>query len=332
MTNPVIVEVTRGGIVESRHRGAVAVTGPYGALLKSIGDVDTPVFPRSAMKALQALPLVESGAAEAFGFTDAEIALACASHNGEETHVRTVRAMLRKIGLDEHALACGAQWPRDECRLRCSGEEPGDVHNNCSGKHAGMLALAVHTGADPEGYWKIGHPVQQRVMATISEVCDHDLSAAPWGHDGCSLPNWAIPLRRLSLGFSRLATGRDMAPERAGASERIVSAVRANPFMVAGTGRFCTRLMEAVPRAFVKVGAEGVYCACIPHAGIGIALKCDDGARRAAEVTIAAVLASLDVWTEEESRRLQELATVPIDNFRGIHTGEIRVTAALDGQ
>ena len=330
MTNPVIVETTRGGIVESRHRGAVAVIGPDGTLLKAVGDIDVPIFPRSAIKALQALPMLESGAATAFGFTDAEIALACASHNGEEAHVRTVRGMLRKIGLDETALACGAQWPRDECRLRCSGGEPGDVHNNCSGKHAGMLALARHTGADTEGYWKIDHPVQQRIMATISEICDHDLSSAPWGHDGCSLPNWAIPLRRLSLGFSRLATKRDMPPERARAAERITSAVRANPFMVAGTGRFCTRLMDAVPRAFVKVGAEGVYCACVPHAGIGIALKCDDGARRAAEAAIAATLASLDVWTAEERSRLRALATVPIENFRGILTGEIRVTTALD--
>jgi len=330
MTNPVIVETTRGGIVESRHRGAVAVTGPDGAVLKAVGDIDTPIFPRSAIKALQALPMVESGAAEAFGFADAEIALACASHNGEEAHVRTVRAMLRKIGLEEAALACGPQWPRDGCRLRCSGSEPGDVHNNCSGKHAGMLALARHTGVDPEGYWRMGHPVQRRVMATISEVCDHDLSAAPWGHDGCSLPNWAIPLRQLSRGFSRLATGLDMPRERARAAERIVSAVRAEPFMVAGTDRFCTRLMEAVPRAFVKVGAEGVYCACVPHAGIGIALKCDDGSRRAAEVAVASVLASLDVWTEEEHARLRELARVPIENFRGIRTGEIRPAAVLD--
>ena len=325
MANPVLVEVTRGDIVESRHRGAYAIIGEGGNLLQSAGDIKTPIFPRSAMKALQALPLVESGAAEAFGLSDAEIALACSSHNGEQQHVKGALSVLSKAGGSETEFACGSQWPRDDNKLLLSGQQPRDVHNNCSGKHAGMLAFAHHMGFDPEDYWKIDHPVQKAVAKTISEMCDFDLSTANWGFDGCSLPNWAIPLQNLALGFSRLAAGKAMTSERKKAADRIIAAVRAHPFMVAGTGRFCTRLMEAVPRAFVKVGAEGVYCATIAHAGIGVALKCDDGERRASEPAMAAILAGLDVWTPAEKSSLEELAVTKITNRRHIQTGEIRV-------
>ena len=326
MTNPVLVELTRGGIVESRHRGAYAVVGPDGELLASTGDIATPIFPRSAIKALQALPLVESGVVEHFGLSDAEIALSCSSHNAEEPHVEGARSILAKSGGNEDELACGPQWPRDDNRFLLSGGKPADIHNNCSGKHSGMLATVHHLGLDPENYWKINHPLQQAVAKTISEVCDYDLSKADWGFDGCSLPNWAIPLQNMALGFSRLASGNTLSAQRKAAAEKIIAAVRANPFMVAGSNRFCTILMQAVPRAFVKVGAEGMYCACIPHAGIGIAIKCDDGNRRASEPAMAAVLANLDVWTPEEHDKLKALSKKKDTNRRNIETGEIRAT------
>ncbi len=322
--NPVLVEVVRGDVVESHHRGAYAVVDQTGKVIAAAGDITTPIYPRSAMKALQALPLVESGAADHFNLSQAEIALACSSHNGEQGHVDAARAMLQKTDADETELACGSQWPNDDYKLLLSGGQPSDIHNNCSGKHAGMLAWARHMGFDPKDYWKIDHPVQQAVAKTISEVCDYDLSKTDWAFDGCSLPNWTMPLENLALGFSRFASGTSLSPARKAAAEKIITAVRSHPFMVAGTNRFCTKLMQAVPRAFVKTGAEGVFCACIPHADIGIALKCDDGTTRASEPAIAAVLAGPDVWNAKEHETLNKFSQITITNRRNIKTGKIR--------
>jgi L-asparaginase II len=319
ISNPILVEVTRGGIVESRHGGAYAVGDAQGRVLAEAGDVTRPVFPRSAIKAFQCLPVIESGAAERFGFNDEEMALACASHGGEPAHVRVARAMLAKVGAAEGDYECGAHWPTDHEAQRGlvrAGGGPLAVHNNCSGKHAGMLALAKQLGVPAQGYSQREHPVQQTIASMIGELCDVDVDGAPCGIDGCSVPTWAVPLSNLALGFARMT--------RRASAKRIFAACRAHPFMVAGTERFCTRLMQAVPRAFVKTGAEGVYCAAVPHAGLGIALKCDDGAGRAAEVAMAAVLARLDVWTAPERAALQTFARVEIKNWRQFTTGDIR--------
>ena len=321
MSNPVLVEALRGGEVESRHRGAWAVMDGAGRLVASAGDIARPVFPRSAIKAIQALPLIESGAADAFGFTDEELALACASHNGEPEHVRVAASMLQKAGLAEDALECGAHWPGDPRAARAlveQGERPRAIHNNCSGKHAGMLALARHMGVDPKGYIARAHPVQQAVERTLGALCGVEAAACPCGTDGCSVPTWAVPLRNMAHAFARLACGeREAGP-------RIFRAVKAHPFMVAGSDRFCTRLIEAVPRAFVKTGAEGVFCAAVPHAGLGVALKCDDGASRASEAAVAAVLAGLDVWTEDERGKLEGFTRATLTNWNGIDVGEVR--------
>jgi L-asparaginase II len=324
MTNPVIAEVTRGGIVESCHTGAFAVVDGAGKLIKSAGDFAAPIFPRSAIKAFQCVPVIESGAADRYGFTDEEIALACSSHNGEPDHVRVARSMLQKAGENEAHYECGAHWPylaEAQHDLVRHGSGPLQVHNNCSGKHAGMLALSRQLGADPKDYVKIEHPVQQAVAKAIAEYCDVDVGTLTWGVDGCSVPTWAYPLSNMALGFAKLtetATGK-----------RIIAAVRKYPFMVAGTGRFDTKLMEVLPRAFVKTGAEGVYCGCIPHANIGIALKCDDGAGRAAETAMASLLASLEVWTAEEKAILQTFTHAALTNWRHIHVGDVH--AAMRG-
>ncbi|MFT3989694.1 asparaginase [Aestuariivirga sp.] len=319
MPNPVIAEVTRGGIVESRHTGAFAVVNADGQIVSAAGDIGSAVFPRSAVKAFQCLPVIESGAADHFGLTDEEIALACSSHNGEPEHVRVARAMLAKCGNSEEDYECGAHWPIDSvaehAAVRAS-DAPLQVHNNCSGKHAGMLALARQLGAERHDYVKPGHPVQQAIAETMGALCGCDLAQQPVGIDGCSVPTWAIPLRNLALGFARL-------PSRP-AGQRIIAAVRAHPFMVAGTKRFDTDLMETVPRAFVKTGAEGVYCGAIPHAGLGIALKCDDGAGRAAEVAMAHLLASLDVWTPDEREALEAFSRKHLRNWRKLDVGEVR--------
>jgi L-asparaginase II len=324
MINPVIAEVTRGGIVESRHRGAFAVVGRHGHVVAAEGAIAAAVYPRSAIKAFQCLAMIESGAADRFAFSDEEIALACSSHNGEPEHVRVARSMLRKAGNEEAQYECGAHWPTDRKAhhaLVREGHECQQVHNNCSGKHAGMLALARQLSASSTNYISPDHAVQREIARVMGAICDVDLALQPWGVDGCSVPTWAIPLRNMALGFARLC-----APENAG-GQRIIAAVRAHPFMVGGTGSFDSELMRAVPRVFVKGGAEGVHCGCVPHAGLGIALKCDDGAGRAGEVAMASVLTSLDVWTPEEKRQLEGFRHHGLSNWNKIEVGQ--VVAAL---
>ena len=318
MTNPIIAEVTRGGIVESRHTGAYAIVDGEGKLIRQAGDFATPVFPRSAIKAFQFVPVIESGAADTFDLTDEEIALACSSHNGEPEHVRVARSMLGKARNSEELYECGPHWPinmeAQHNEVRAGGKAL-QVHNNCSGKHAGMLALARQLGAEPKDYVKIDHPVQLAIAEAIARYCEVDVKQLTWGIDGCSVPTWAFPLSNMALGFAKLTETE--------AGKRIIYAVRNHPFMVAGTKRFDTRLMEAVPRVFVKTGAEGVYCGCIPHAHIGIALKCDDGASRAAETAMASLLASLDVWTAEEKEKLQSFTHSGLKNWRKIPVGDV---------
>jgi L-asparaginase II len=327
MNNPTLVEVTRGGIVESRHTASYAICNHDGELMGKAGDIAAPVFPRSAIKAFQALVMIEAGVADEFGFIDTEIALACSSHNGEPVHVETARSMLAKAGIVEAAYECGPHWPtRDEASrdLAAAGVKPQQVHNNCSGKHSGMLAFAKHIGADLKGYTRPEHPIQQRIAAVIAELCDGDVAAAPCGIDGCSVPTWALPLHAWALGFARFGSGNGLSAERRAAAERIIAAVRANPFMVAGTGRFCTELMETVPRAFVKTGAEGVYCGTVPHSGVGIALKCDDGASRAAEKLMARLLIDFGGFDDDEVETLEGFASSPVRNRANIQTGELR--------
>ncbi|RWO08614.1 MAG: asparaginase [Mesorhizobium sp.] len=334
MTNPVLVEVLRGAVVESAHRGAIAVFDADGKPVWEIGDTARPVFPRSAVKAIQALPLVESGAADAYGFGDRELALACASHSGEPAHVELARAMLAKAGLDVAALECGAHWPSSHdatVALASNGNLPNALHNNCSGKHAGFLCTCVHAGVAHRGYVKSGHASQEMVRDAMQAVTGaaHDVDHC--GTDGCSIPTYAVPLRSFALGFARMATGAGFEPVRAKAAKRLLSACMAEPFLVAGTGRADVALMQAASgRIFVKGGAEGVYCAALPELGLGIALKCDDGAGRAAEVTVAAVLARFLHADKALAAILTEEAHPPIESRIGAKVGSLRPTAALD--
>jgi len=335
MTDPVLVEVLRGAVVESRHRGAVAVVDADGASVLALGDIDRPVFPRSAVKALQALRLIETGAADRYGLTDQELALACASHNGEPGHVATAQAMLARIGLDATALRCGAHPPMHMPSLVAlcrAGVEPSALHNNCSGKHAGFLCLACALGADPRGYLEPDHPVQREVKATIESVTGATLGDDCRGVDGCSVPTWAVPLKHLALGFARLGTGHGLAPERAKAAARLRAACATHPWHVAGTGRFCTEVMQRLgARAFVKVGAEGVYLGTLPEAGLGIAVKCDDGGARAAEVVMAALIMRFGKLSEAERAAVDHLVRPTLRNWNGIAIGALRPTAILVG-
>ena len=335
MTNPVLVEVVRGTLVESVHSGALHVVDGDGKTVLSIGDVDRLIYPRSAIKALQALPLVESGAPERFGLGDAELAIACASHNGEDSHVATAKGMLASAGHSEATLECGPHWPNlwlePALELARAHKTPTQLHNNCSGKHAGFVCLACATGHDPQGYIAPAHPVQRFVAQSISDMTDFRIDQdSVYGIDGCSAPNWALPLHALALGFARFATGHGVGPERAKAAARLRQAVAARPDMVAGTKRFDTEVMRLLgARAFIKVGAEGVYCASLPEPGLGVAIKIDDGATRAAEVVMAEILARFLNLPEALSAGLERFRKPEIANWRGTRTGFVRASGPL---
>jgi L-asparaginase II len=333
MANPVLVEVTRGNLVESRHRGMVVVVDGDGKVVFSQGDIEAGVFPRSACKAMQGLPLVESGAADAYGFGNKELALACSSHSGEPEHASLAGAMLAAAGVDESVLECGAHWSFDQPVLigQARGlDRPTALHNNCSGKHAGFVCAACHTGKDLKGYVRYEHPVQAEIRGVMESLTGAALASDNCGVDGCSIPTYAMPLKSLAHGFARMATGTGLAPERAKASRRLIDACMAEPFYVAGTKRACTRLMKTAPgRIFAKTGAEGVFCAAIPEKGIAIALKCEDGTTRAAESMVAATLARFFTDEPDLHTALMAQANRSMSNWNGIHVGDVRVTDAF---
>jgi L-asparaginase II len=334
MSNPILVEVLRGTLVESRHTGAVAVVDAGGKPVLALGDIETPIYPRSAVKALQALPLVESGAADLYGLGLEELALACASHSGEPGHVVTALRMLSAAGLDPSALKCGAHWPIHQPSAQAlarGGGTAGAVHNNCSGKHAGFLCVACATGADRAHYTEPSHPVQRLVRHTIESLTGVPLAQDDCAIDGCSAPAWALPLVSLARGFARFGAGVGLTADRARAAARLRDACAAHPWHVAGTGRFCTQIMERFgARIFVKTGAEGVYCAALPEQGLGVAVKCDDGAGRAAEVMMASTLLRM-ARSITDFGGLELLARVTLRNWNGIAVGAVRPTETLIG-
>ncbi len=336
MSNPVLVEIMRGPLVESRHRGAVAVLDADGRTAFAVGDVAAPVFPRSAIKALQALPLIESGAAEHYGFDDEALALACASHSGEPAHVAGVERMLASAGLSPSALRCGVHWPMAQTAAaavaRAGG--PSALHNNCSGKHAGFLCVAcaiqAKTGAGTDDYFRPDHPVQRTVRAVLEDFTGTTLGQDVCAIDGCSVPTWAVPLDRLAQGFAKFGTGHGLAPERARAAARLRQACARQPWFVAGTGRFCTEIMQHFGgRVFVKTGAEGVYCGALPEQGLGIAIKCDDGAGRAAQAIMAALIARFLPLDAADRVAIEPFLRPVLRNWNGFEVGAIRTTDAL---
>lgn len=328
-----LVEVTRGPIVESRHRACYAVVDAHGGVVHHQGDLEHPVYPRSAIKPLQALPLIESGAAEAFGLSDAEIALACASHDGEPLHVGAVEAWLARIGLSVADLECGVHLPYHVPSMKAllrAGQEPTAAHNNCSGKHSGFLTLAKQLEAPTRGYIKLEHAVQQRVLGALEAMTGLELGRAPIGIDGCGIPTVAIPLGNLALAMARFADPHHEPEERQRACRRILQAVAREPAMIAGTERFCTKVIEVTrERALVKTGAEGVYCAALPELGLGVALKVEDGTGRAAEVLMGHLLVALGVLSEAEQQTLACWLRPPILNRAGATVGEIRAVGPL---
>jgi L-asparaginase II len=324
--DPLAVLIRRGDQVESAHRVAYAVANAAGAVLHHEGDVRRPVLPRSAVKPLQALPLIESGAADRFALSASELALACASHGGEPMHTEIVAAWLTRLSLDPSALECGAHTPTHEPTARQLVEgrlAPSALHNNCSGKHAGMLTLALHLGAPTAGYIAPDHPVQQRISAVLAAMSGAD--PGPPAIDGCGVPTHALPLAGLATAMARLAdpgTAFDQ-PGRAAACARIRAAMADHPLLIAGSGRPCSLIMTAVPDILVKTGAEGVYVAALPDRGLGVALKVVDGAGRAASVALLALLARLGALDRAASAALAEVAAPALRNHAGRVVGRI---------
>lgn len=325
MIPPVGVEVRRGGRIESRHRISLAVARPDGSALLEVGPTAEPVYPRSAVKPFQALPLVASGAADRFGLGPRELALACASHSGEEAHVAAVAAWLRRLGLGADDLACGPHPPLSveaSRRLFARGEEPTRLHNNCSGKHTAMLTVAVHLGLSVHGYERPDHPVQRRIREVLGRLAESAVLDPP-GTDGCGVPSWPAPLRAWAVAAARFATGEGLAAGEAEAARKLIAACRAEPYFVAGTGRACTRVIAALADGMVKTGAEGVFLGFFPRAGLGLALKAEDGGTRASETALLAALGALGLLGARAEHDLADLLERPVTNTRGERVGEI---------
>ena len=331
--NPVLVEVTRGDTVESFHRGAFIAFDGDGTVLASGGDIERPVFPRSAVKLIQALPLIESGAADALQLSEAELALAAASHSGEPGHVETAAAILGKARLADSDLECGSHWPMDKgasSRLFCEGSEPNALHNNCSGKHAGFLCVCQREGWQTSGYVGPDHPMQAALREAMKDLTGAAHGPENMAIDGCAIPTYAISLASMARGMSRLATGAKLGPQRAAAAKRLMKAAMAEPWYVAGSERACTVMMQAgAGRIYVKTGAEGVYCGALPELGVGFALKCDDGTTRASEAMTAALIAKLLPSDDPLADSLSAMAQTPVLTRKGSAVGEIRPAGAL---
>jgi L-asparaginase II len=324
------VEVWRGSVVESVHHVSIAVVDASGgsrAYSRTPGLVS---FARSAIKPIQALPLIERGVADQYGLDQREIALCCASHSGEPYHVEAAASILRKIGVDESALACGAHAPFHEPSAEALaelGELPRRIHNNCSGKHAGMLALARSQGWPVAGYQQAQHPVQQLMLEVIASWTGLPEDEIPVAVDGCGVSTFGLPIDRMAAAFARLAAA---ARRGESAPARIVDAMTQHPEYVAGTGRLCSALMRAADGLLIaKTGAEGVYCAGVPGAELGVALKVEDGAKRAAEPALLAVLRALGLLSDDAMEELAEFAAPSIRNTRGEIVGAIRASIEL---
>ena len=327
--NPVLVEVIRGDMIESRHRGSVAIVDSRGQVELAIGDVLSPVFARSGIKPIQALALVETGAAKAFSLGNAQVALACSSHNGAPTHVDIVRTWLGKIGCTEKDLECGPSLPwTDEAKqeLYATGLPATTAHDNCSGKHTGFLTVCKHLNFPVQGYTRFEHPMQQRLLGILEQMTGMDLFEAPKGIDGCGIPTIGVPLGNIALAMARLGDPHDQPEERQAACRRIRTAMANEPYLVAGKDRFCTRVIGALGQAaLVKTGAEGVYCATLTDRKLGIALKIDDGSRRAAEAVMIRLLQNLDIVTERAKGQLLNLLEPSILSRAGKMVGMVRI-------
>ena len=328
MSYELFVEVTRNGTVESRHFGAAVVCDAKGDVVESWGNIESLVFPRSALKPMLAIQLVESGASTRYALNDAELSLACSSHQGEQMHQDLVVSWLNRLGLTEDHLACGPVLPEhteSAHRLLASGQNGCRIHHNCSGKHTGFLTTALHLDIPLDDYHQIEHPLQQLSLDILSDLADVDLKQYPIGIDGCGLPAPTMPLQQLGHAMARFANPVDLSDYRAQAIYRLHEAITNEPIYIAGHGTLVSELNEVTNGCVLaKTGAEGVVTAAIPDQGLGIALKIADGSARARSVALLAILDHLGALSDDEKHKLQTHHSPSIINSRGINVGEIR--------
>ena len=325
--NPILVDVYRKDIIESCHRGSVLVVNHKGETVFSLGDVERHIYPRSSLKLFQAIPLVETGAVDHYGLSDAELALACASHNGETIHTETVEKWLARLQLGVDDLENGPTMPmlgEAKHQLIRNDEQPSRLHQNCSGKHTGMLTLAKFLGHDTAGYSEHQHPAQLTWMKVFSELVDLDIASLAWERDGCGLPAICMPMKHLAYGCALFARPDSVGGKREEAMRKIISAIAANPHMLAGKDRCCTDVIAATKGSvIVKTGAEAVYIAILPEQGLGVALKIDDGSSRGSEVALGAVLSQLGAIDETVKKNLDRHFCPQIRNSQGNVTGQV---------
>lgn len=329
MAEALEIRVLRGGRLESRHEVHGVTAGAGGREVTRHGDPGLQAYWRSSMKPFQALPLVEDGVTRSRSMSAEELALCCASHVGSREHVEGVRRLLRRLDLDEDDLACGSHRPFDgdeADRILRDGGSYGRLHNNCSGKHVGMLALALHHGWDPRGYQDLEHPVQARIREGLATWIDRPAESLAWGVDGCGVPTPYLSLEEMAEAYARLGRAARRGED---APAAVVGAMTAHPTLVSGAGRPVTRLMEATGgRVLAKEGAEGVFCLAVPGKGLGMAVKVADGARRATAPAVLRLLTDAGVLRSVEEDALAQLRSVPIHNTRGEAVGRIVTSEA----
>ncbi len=329
--NAMKVNVLRGQLVESLHHVMAVVVNEKGELIESYGDSQFLTFPRSAIKMLQALPLIESGAADHFHLTDKEICIACSSHHAEKKHTDVVQAWLSKISLNENALVCGAQKPVNEQagqELIRSGLPATSIMNNCSGKHTGFLSTCLYLADSTQGYEKYNHPEQVRLRKVLTETMRIDHEKLAYGIDGCSIVTYATPLQNIAIGLSALLNPQETSARQI-AAKRILKAVTSEPILLSGTGDFTSVVNEKTQgRSIVKIGAEGVFAGLIPAKGIAFALKAVDGAKRAAEFATTALLHKHGGLTEREYADLSAFTQPTISSWKGEVVGSISLSVS----
>ncbi|MCR4441568.1 MAG: asparaginase [Peptococcaceae bacterium] len=330
-----LVEVTRGKIVESVHRGVAVVVDAAGKTLFHAGDPSYITYIRSAAKPMQAVPVVESGAAKRFGFTTEELALIMSSHNGEEEHVRVGMQVMEKIGLGPEHLRCGTHPPlhkRSAGELEKKGQVPTVFHCTCSGKHAGMLALARHLGLSLHDYYLPDHPVQKLMLQAVADFACLKPAEIITGTDGCGVPVFALSLERMALAYARWAKPSGFGQERKEACLTLQRAMTSHPFLLAGTGRLASEVMKVTGNKLVmKDGTEGIFCLGVPGKGWGIAIKAEDGHTRALGPVVVEILRQLGLITAGEYERLLPYARQQLKNYRGENVGEVRPAFTLQG-
>lgn len=331
-----MVELSRSGLIESVHRGSIAVVDRNGKLIASAGNPELVTFMRSAAKPVQALTVIESGAADNFNFTSRELAVMASSHNGEEIHLQAVKSILQKIGLEEKDLLCGVHRPFSEevqLALAAKGLKPTEIYVNCSGKHAAMLSLAVYLGYSIKNYIALEHPVQQLMLEQLSFFTGVEKEKIKLGLDGCGVPVFGTGLDKMAFAFSQLAWTDSLSFAKKNAAERVVRAMQDYPELVAGKGRLCTDLLKATGNKFVpKYGAEAVYCIGHLPSGVGIAIKIEDGSERALGPVVVETLWKLGFLTQEELLCLHSHHNPRIRNNRGEPVGELRPVFKLKNE